>query len=232
MNAPSGLALLVARASAPSNRSNTPPNTHSRPAGSHSWRDREAGGDDRDAEADQRQAVGGEAEPAEADGDRRHEAADAGPELGRDERAAHEAACPAGARSARLRARACRSANWTNASGTMVWTVSRPWRRAVTRPDLAQLAQVPRHERLRQPDRLDELGDGRRALREDAADPQAVHVRERLVEPPQLAQVVGLDDDVRDRAADAGGGGGHGVGRASDTGTAPLGSTAVYINGR
>ena len=37
MNAPSLLVLPVARASAPSNRSNTPPKTTSRPVTSHSW---------------------------------------------------------------------------------------------------------------------------------------------------------------------------------------------------
>ena len=145
----------------------------------------------------------------EADGDRRHQAADAGAELRGDERAAHEAAsgpAPVGeVEGARLAVGELDERLGDDGVDRLAAVAARG-----DEPDLAQLAQVPRHERLRQADRLDQLGDGRRALGEDAADPQPVHVRERLVEPPQLAQVVGLDHDLRDRAADAGGGGGHG----------------------
>ena len=70
------------------------------------------------------------------------------------------------------------------------------------------------------------------AVRQAAEDPQAVHVGEGLVDEPELAQVLGLVDDGRDRAADAGGRGGHGVCRASAEGGVGVGSTTVYINGR
>ena len=64
---------------------------------------------------------------------------------------------------------------------------------------------VPRDERLRQPDLSDELGDGRLGGSQTADDPEAVDVGEGLVDEAQLAQLVGLEDGVRDRAADAGG---------------------------
>ena len=71
-------------------------------------------------------------------------------------------------------------------------------------PDLPQLAEVPRHERLRQPDVLDELaarspgpppGGGRSAGGWRPRGPCG---------PAHLAQVVGDVDDGRDRAADSG----------------------------
>ena len=64
---------------------------------------------------------------------------------------------------------------------------------------------MPRNERLRQPDLGDELGDGRLGLGQRADDPEPVDVGQRLVDEPQLAQLVGLEDGVGDRAADAGG---------------------------
>jgi hypothetical protein len=63
---------------------------------------------------------------------------------------------------------------------------------------------VPRDERLRQADVVDELGDRRLGVGEPLDDPQPVRVSEGLVEGPQRAQLLGLVDDRRDRAADAG----------------------------
>jgi hypothetical protein len=63
---------------------------------------------------------------------------------------------------------------------------------------------VPRDERLRQADVVDELGDRRLGVGEPLDDPQPVRVSECLVEGPQRAQLLGLVDDRRDRAADAG----------------------------
>ena len=90
---------------------------------------------------------------------------------------------------------------------------------------------MPRHERLRQPDMGDELGDGRLALGQASHDAQPVHVGHDLVEGAQLAQVVGLGDGRGDRAADPGGRGGQGWdsgSRVARRGT----STTVYINRR
>ena len=74
----------------------------------------------------------------------------------------------------------------------------------------AEAAEVPRHERLGEPDMGDELRDGRLALGQAADDAQAVHVGHDLVEGTQLAQVFGLGDGRGDRAADPGGRGGQG----------------------
>ena len=63
---------------------------------------------------------------------------------------------------------------------------------------------MPRDERLGQPHLRHELRDGRLAVSEAADDPQPVHVGESLVDEAQLAQLVGLEDGVGDRAADAG----------------------------
>jgi hypothetical protein len=84
---------------------------------------------------------------------------------------------------------------------------------------------MPGHERLGQPDLGDELGDGRLPGGEAAHDPEAVDVGERLVDEPQLAQLVRLEDGVGDRAADAGGGGTQG----ERSGTEGIGRR---INGR
>jgi hypothetical protein len=63
---------------------------------------------------------------------------------------------------------------------------------------------------LREADLRDELRDGRVGGGEPADDPQPIDVGEGLVDEPQLAQVVGLEDGVRDRAADVGAGGTQG----------------------
>lgn len=90
---------------------------------------------------------------------------------------------------------------------------------------------MPRDERLREPDLGDELGDGRLRGREAADDPEPVDVGESLVDEAQLAQLLGLEDGVRERAADAGRRGAQGaVLRYGVAGA--IGSTAVYINGR
>jgi hypothetical protein len=70
---------------------------------------------------------------------------------------------------------------------------------------LAELADVPAHERLRQPHVVDELGDARLTTGKALNDPQAVHVGEGLVERPKRSQLIGLVDDRRDGGADAGG---------------------------
>jgi hypothetical protein len=63
---------------------------------------------------------------------------------------------------------------------------------------------------------------------EDADDPEAIDVRQGLVDDAQLAQLLRLEDGVGDRAADAGARGAQG--RCSVVGR-PVGSTGVYING-
>jgi hypothetical protein len=62
-----------------------------------------------------------------------------------------------------------------------------------------QSTEMPAHERLRQADVLDQVGHGRRTLGQPLDDAQPVDVSERLVEAPQVAQVVGLVDDRRQR---------------------------------
>lgn len=86
---------------------------------------------------------------------------------------------------------------------------------------------MPRDERLRQPDLGHELGDRRLGGRETADDPKAVDVGEGLVDEAQLAQLVGLEDRVREGAANAGGRGAQDRLRVGRT----VVSTAVYING-
>jgi len=66
--------------------------------------------------------------------------------------------------------------------------------------------EVMADERLAQSDVRDELGDAGLAVGQPADDPQPIHVGECLVERAQLAKVVGLKDDRRDRRAEAGGG--------------------------
>jgi hypothetical protein len=58
---------------------------------------------------------------------------------------------------------------------------------------------VPGDEGLAEPDGVDEIADRGRALGESSNDPEAVHVRQSLVESPQFAEVVGLVDDRRYR---------------------------------
>jgi hypothetical protein len=50
----------------------------------------------------------------------------------------------------------------------------------------------------------DELRDGRLALGQASDDAQTVHVGHHLVEGTELAEVFGLGDGRRDRAADPG----------------------------
>lgn len=68
-----------------------------------------------------------------------------------------------------------------------------------------QPAKVPAHERLRQADVLDEIGHGGGAVRQPADDSQAVDVGERLVEPAEVTQIVGLVDDGGEGRAKSGG---------------------------
>ena len=93
-------------------------------------------------------------------------------------------------------------------------------------------AEVPRDERLAEPDSLDELGDAGVALGEALDDAQAVHVREGLMDEAQRTEVLGLVDDGRDRRTDVRGGRCQGTLRipAPDRGCAVDGSTLVYIN--
>ena len=114
-------------------------------------------------------ALGDRPEPAEADGDRRHQAADARPGLRGDERAAHETACPAPVTPSRPRARDWRVGERLERLGDDGVDGLAALAARRHEPDLAKLAQVPRHERLRQPDVLDQLRDGRRAVRQAAA---------------------------------------------------------------
>lgn len=83
---------------------------------------------------------------------------------------------------------------------------------------------MPRYKRLGQPDLGDKLGDGRLGGRQAADNPEPVDVGEGLVDEAQLAQLVGLEDGVRERAADAGGRGAQRLG-------APGGSSRRRING-
>src|SRR3954451_13733532 len=73
----------------------------------------------------------------------------------------------------------------------------------------AETADVPGHQRLRQADMGDELGDRRLAVREAADDPEAIHVGHDLVKGTQLAQIIGLGDGGGDGAANSGGGRGQ-----------------------
>ena len=63
---------------------------------------------------------------------------------------------------------------------------SRPERRVSTRPAIAESAQVPRDERLRQVDVAHEVGDRALALGEALDDAQARRVGERLVDDGDL----------------------------------------------
>jgi len=69
----------------------------------------------------------------------------------------------------------------------------------------SQLAEMPAHERLAQPDVVDQLGDRGRGIREALDDPQPVDVGQRLVEQADLAKVIRLIDDRGDRRADSSG---------------------------
>jgi hypothetical protein len=75
---------------------------------------------------------------------------------------------------------------------------------------------VPTDERLGQADLLDQIGHRRVPIGEALDDPESVDVGERLVDDPQLTELVGLVDDGRDGRADSGGGGGQGDLRVGD----------------
>jgi hypothetical protein len=67
-----------------------------------------------------------------------------------------------------------------------------------------QATEMPRNERLGQPDVGDQLRDGGLALGQTTDDAQAVHVGHHLVESTQLAELFWLGDGRGDRAADPG----------------------------
>ena len=64
---------------------------------------------------------------------------------------------------------------------------------------------MPADERLREPDLLDQIGDGCVAIREALNDAEPIDVGECLVDDPQLAELVGLVDDRRNGRTDSGG---------------------------
>ena len=80
-NAPSRLTLPVARASAPSNRSKTPPTKHETPPTIQRWRPRRSRRSTVIPKPIRVSAFGRQAEPAEGQGDRLEDRADAGPGL-------------------------------------------------------------------------------------------------------------------------------------------------------
>ena len=89
---------------------------------------------------------------------------------------------------------------------------------------------MPRHERLGQSDLGDKLGDGRLAGGQPAHDPETVDVGKGLVDETELAELVGLEDGVGDRAANVGASGAQGRG-SGEVAVGAVRSTAVYING-
>ena len=99
-----------------------------------------------------------------------------------------------------------RSATSPKASGRRLQTVSRPTRWLWIEPGGAEALEVVADERLAEAHVRDELADRGVALGEAPDDAQPVHVGEGLVERPQVAEVIGLDDDRRDGRADVGGG--------------------------
>ena len=64
---------------------------------------------------------------------------------------------------------------------------------------------MPGDQGLREADLGDELGDRCLGQCEGADDPEPVDVGKRFVDEAQLAQLLGLEDGVGDRAANAGG---------------------------
>jgi hypothetical protein len=64
---------------------------------------------------------------------------------------------------------------------------------------------VPADEGLRQADLLDQVRDRGVAVREALDDAEPIDVGERLVDDPQLAELVGLVDDRGDGRTDPGG---------------------------
>jgi len=66
---------------------------------------------------------------------------------------------------------------------------------------------MPRDEGLAEADLGDEIGHGRLGGGEAADDPEPIDVGKGLVNEAQLAEIVGLEDGVRDRAPDVRAGG-------------------------
>ena len=89
---------------------------------------------------------------------------------------------------------------------------------------------MPADQRLRQPDFLDQVGDGSVAASQSPDDPQSIDVGERLVDDPQLTKVLGLVDDRRKGRANAGARGGQSVSPEGVGLLRRVTSTAVYIN--
>jgi hypothetical protein len=95
-----------------------------------------------------------------------------------------------------------------------------------------EATDVPRHERLRQADMGDELGDRRLTVRQAADDPEAIHVGHDLVEGTQLAQVIRLGDGRGDGAANAGGRRRQVCDSSWGWRRSVIASTTIYINRR
>ena len=184
-------------------------------------------GDDRDPEADQRQRVRGQAEPAEREGDRRRDAADAGARSRADDERSRGGLLAAGgageAEDGGLAARRTPS----KASGRRRQTVSRPTRRVVDEARGAEPAEVPRDERLRQADLLDELGDASPRPRRGAGR-SAAGSRRRGPCGRGAARAARRAGRRRTRSSS---GCGRGVGlRGVLRGSGTVASTTVYIN--
>ncbi len=95
-----------------------------------------------------------------------------------------------------------------------------------------QLAQMPRDERLAEPDVVDELGDRRLTLREPPHDSQAIHVRQGLVNQSNGAEILGLVNDRGDRGPDTSRRRAQERLRSVAAAIQGVGSMEVYINMR
>ena len=153
MNAPALLALPVARATRPSNMSKMPPKMMSRPATSQAWAPAAIAATHGDAEADQGERVGRQAQPGEEPRPTGSaSAADPGPQLRGDERAAH--ASPAssgldGGQAEGLGLAGREHGERLRLDGVDGLPAVPP---RGHEPDLAELGQVPGDEGLGQPD--------------------------------------------------------------------------------
>ena len=114
--------------------------------------------------------------------------------------------------------------------GASAQTVSRPTRWLWTSPAARRRLRWWLTSGWREPDVRDELADRGVALGQALDDAQPVDVGEGLVERPQVAQVIGLDDD-RWRWSCGCGRGRHGW-EGTPGGRWDVASTAVDINGR
>ena len=216
MKAPRRDALPVARARAPSNRSKTPPNTTRMPARIQLWPAAAIAARIAIPKPIRVSAFGVRPSLAEGEGDRDGDAADAGPRLRADHRAAHEAArsrSPARGDPEDGGLAALELGERLRAEPTDRLAADPPGR---DEPGGAQPPDVPRDERLRQPDR------SRRARRRSPRPwARTRTIRRRFTSAralwtsAQLAQLVRLEDGVGDRAADAGAGRDSGSGAPS-----------------